>query len=262
MREHPEGWWVEYFDVKEIIRDKEKAEAELERTNDLYIRYLAKCSNLKAELASIKQLTYCAYCGKEFLIDSDGSEISEHIKTCEDHPMREVEADLADCYNSSNVIIKKWGQDYIDLEAENIRLLAALREEESISYDLKTELKNVRDSERVYRQKMSSWIDRSKALKAELTDMTKARDRVCDQLTDIRERYDCLDANYKAMLTERNFYKDELDKSANRTAEVLNESDSLREALEKIRDHTYKYHNECMPYLLVKRIARDALKEG
>ena len=39
--------------------------------------------------------TYCAYCGHKCPCDGDGSDVAEHIRTCEKHPMRAVEAELA-----------------------------------------------------------------------------------------------------------------------------------------------------------------------
>ena len=40
--------------------------------------------------------TYCAYCGAEYpLDDKAAAQVSEHIKTCEKHPMRAAEAEVA-----------------------------------------------------------------------------------------------------------------------------------------------------------------------
>jgi len=44
-------------------------------------------------LEEYKSKTYCAYCGAIFNIDSDASHVSEHIRTCPHHPMRELEAE-------------------------------------------------------------------------------------------------------------------------------------------------------------------------
>ena len=41
-------------------------------------------------LEEYKSKTYCAYCGAIFNIDSDASHVSEHIRTCPHHPMREL----------------------------------------------------------------------------------------------------------------------------------------------------------------------------
>lgn len=56
---------------------------------------LAACRRAIAAEAELKQLktgTYCAYCGHTEPIDGDGERIAEHIRTCEKHPMRAVEA--------------------------------------------------------------------------------------------------------------------------------------------------------------------------
>ena len=37
--------------------------------------------------------TYCAYCGAEFPIDGDAADVSNHIRTCEKHPMRQTEVE-------------------------------------------------------------------------------------------------------------------------------------------------------------------------
>lgn len=39
--------------------------------------------------------TYCAYCGAEYPIDTGAELVGEHIATCEKHPMRRVEQQLA-----------------------------------------------------------------------------------------------------------------------------------------------------------------------
>jgi DNA repair exonuclease SbcCD ATPase subunit len=62
-------------------------------------------------LEEYKSKTYCAYCGAIFNIDSDASHVSEHIRTCPHHPMRELEAE--------NERLRK---RIAELEAENMRL--------------------------------------------------------------------------------------------------------------------------------------------
>jgi len=45
-----------------------------------------------AELCKKLNFTYCAYCGKTFPTETSGThDITEHIKTCPDHPMRALE---------------------------------------------------------------------------------------------------------------------------------------------------------------------------
>ena len=55
---------------------------------------LDEIERLEAEVARMKSKTYCAYCGKEYAIDTDASLVAEHIATCEKHPMRKVEEQL------------------------------------------------------------------------------------------------------------------------------------------------------------------------
>lgn len=40
------------------------------------------------------EFTYCAYCGHQCPMDTDGGDVAGHIRTCEKHPMRAVEAEL------------------------------------------------------------------------------------------------------------------------------------------------------------------------
>lgn len=53
----------------------------------------AELIRLRAEIESLKVSTYCAYCGHAEPIDGDGGRIAEHIRTCEKHPMRQVEVE-------------------------------------------------------------------------------------------------------------------------------------------------------------------------
>lgn len=39
--------------------------------------------------------TYCAYCGAEFPLDGSAFDVTQHIRSCEHHPMRVVERDNA-----------------------------------------------------------------------------------------------------------------------------------------------------------------------
>ena len=65
------------------------------RDEEIY-RLKAKNRELRERLEVGKNGTYCAYCGDSFPADDEGAtQVSAHIKTCEKHPMREVEAKLA-----------------------------------------------------------------------------------------------------------------------------------------------------------------------
>lgn len=54
----------------------------------------ARVAELVAEVTSMKSMTYCAYCGQTYPIDCDGKLISQHIATCEKHPMADLRARL------------------------------------------------------------------------------------------------------------------------------------------------------------------------
>ena len=64
-------------------RALEDAMTDLQAERDAAVRWLEE----------YKSKTYCAYCGAIFNIDSDASHVSEHIRTCPHHPMRELEAE-------------------------------------------------------------------------------------------------------------------------------------------------------------------------
>ena len=63
--------------------------------------------------------TYCAYCGAEFPLDDDAaSQVSEHIKTCEKHPMRKVEDLLSAtelALDASNTHIRQLEREIMEL---------------------------------------------------------------------------------------------------------------------------------------------------
>lgn len=57
-----------------------------------------RVAQLEGELAEMRRkykFTYCAYCGQEFEIDAPNcaGAVGQHIRTCEKHPMRRVEAE-------------------------------------------------------------------------------------------------------------------------------------------------------------------------
>ena len=68
---------------REEKRALEDAMTDLQAERDAAVRWLEE----------YKSKTYCAYCGAIFNIDSDASHVSEHIRTCPHHPMRELEAE-------------------------------------------------------------------------------------------------------------------------------------------------------------------------
>jgi 3-methyladenine DNA glycosylase/8-oxoguanine DNA glycosylase len=96
--------------------------------NELYKeidRLRARVKELEAErdaavkwLEEYKSKTYCAYCGAIFNIDSDASHVSEHIRTCPHHPMRELEAENDELDRIAVTMCRQKNE----LEAENRRL--------------------------------------------------------------------------------------------------------------------------------------------
>ena len=67
----------------ERIEELEAEVAKLTVERDAAVRWLEE----------YKSKTYCAYCGATFNIDSDAAHVTEHIRTCPHHPMRELEAE-------------------------------------------------------------------------------------------------------------------------------------------------------------------------
>lgn len=66
--------------------------------------------------------TYCAYCGAEYpLDDAAATLVSEHIKTCEKHPMRAVEAELRKWQTGEIVGIEFVPKMFNELELKNAR---------------------------------------------------------------------------------------------------------------------------------------------
>jgi hypothetical protein len=81
--------------VKRYVANSDCLEGVMQEYEDgPFVRH-SDYAALEAEFAAWKKKTYCAYCGKEYAIDTDGAIIAEHIATCDKHPMRAVEAKLA-----------------------------------------------------------------------------------------------------------------------------------------------------------------------
>ena len=98
----------------------------------------AKVELLKAQIENNR--TYCAYCGTEFLLDDDAAKnVTDHIKTCKKHPMRAVEAELAQAREalrsiaqSDPVVVdgKEWRMERKDaIDRAAAALLELLKEE-------------------------------------------------------------------------------------------------------------------------------------
>ena len=115
--------------LDEAQADIEKLRADLEA---------AKVELLKAQIENNR--TYCAYCGTEFLLDDDAAKnVTDHIKTCKKHPMRAVEAELAQAREalrsiaqSDPVVVdgKEWRMERKDaIDRAAAALLELLKEE-------------------------------------------------------------------------------------------------------------------------------------
>lgn len=52
---------------------------------------LRRAASAEAQLGKAMSSTYCAFCGFTVALDANASLISEHIATCPQHPMRDVE---------------------------------------------------------------------------------------------------------------------------------------------------------------------------
>ena len=66
----------------------------IKSADNAVVAAVARAERAEAEVAAMKSKTYCAYCGKEYAIDTDALLVAEHIATCDRHPMRVVEIDL------------------------------------------------------------------------------------------------------------------------------------------------------------------------
>ena len=73
-------------------------ENDFEHYYNATIRLKKETAELKARIASMKadRLTYCAYCGEEFPIDSGGTPeaVSNHIHNCLNHPIQDYKAEI------------------------------------------------------------------------------------------------------------------------------------------------------------------------
>jgi hypothetical protein len=84
------------------IDEVKKLQAKIERLESrpdeeypyCYRAALADLASARAEIERLKTKTYCAYCGDEFPIDEDNSDVSEHIASCTKHPMRAKEIEI------------------------------------------------------------------------------------------------------------------------------------------------------------------------
>lgn len=74
----------------EYITTIEQRAKALEEENAYFLK---RAEDAEYALVSPGQFTYCAYCGRTYPADDvNASAVSEHIRTCEKHPMRKAEA--------------------------------------------------------------------------------------------------------------------------------------------------------------------------
>ena len=77
----------------------------------------AELARLRSRIAELETTTYCAYCGEQYpLDDAAASRVSEHIKTCVKHPMRELED-----YWDSRATTYRVERDYLLKELTRLR---------------------------------------------------------------------------------------------------------------------------------------------
>ena len=118
-----------------------------EPSHAMFAAYKQDVVTLRAEVARLQaenDRTYCAYCGEAFIRDDQAaSRVSEHIRTCEKHPMRKVELEL---HNSE--MTRKWLSD----ENQRVRMLLMpiLESEDPAEYveKLQAELQQAREANR------------------------------------------------------------------------------------------------------------------
>lgn len=59
---------------------------------DAYDDVVAERDAALTKVAEMEQTTYCAYCAQQFTLDDNAAaKVTEHIYTCDKHPMRDVE---------------------------------------------------------------------------------------------------------------------------------------------------------------------------
>lgn len=91
--------WKSLEEVKSILRQVVAKHDEI--VLNFKAEYEARIAALKAD-----KFTYCAYCGEEFPIDSDGTPaaVSAHIQNCPKHPMQDYKRE---CQKEKEEFVKQ-----------------------------------------------------------------------------------------------------------------------------------------------------------
>jgi hypothetical protein len=105
-----------------IIKDKQR-----DADHDYYTSgkgYQDIIADLKEKGWKDGSMTYCAYCGKEYPLDTDAKLIGEHINTCEKHPMYQLRKQF-EGYKSPEEV------EAIRVEAQHLAIEKLIRETET-----------------------------------------------------------------------------------------------------------------------------------
>jgi len=103
--------------------------------------------------------TYCAYCGAEYpLDDAAATLVSEHIKTCEKHPMRAVEAELRKWQTGEIVGIEFVPKMFNELELKNARANARAEKAEARAERLQAALDAANEDAALLADKLSEVV--------------------------------------------------------------------------------------------------------
>ena len=69
----------------------------VQRLEQKAYEYDVQIIELENKVRELETNTYCAYCGEKFILDDQAaSAVSEHIRICPKHPMRQLEARVAE----------------------------------------------------------------------------------------------------------------------------------------------------------------------
>jgi len=79
---------------------------------------------LREQLARALGTTYCAYCGADFALDAPDATtlVTEHIYTCPKHPMRNVEAQLAEAQADARALANRLQLLHEQVDEANCKL--------------------------------------------------------------------------------------------------------------------------------------------